>query len=85
MADTTALSPQELGGKPEARLAKKKDAAPVLAGYPALLPPFIGILLASTVIAIIVSTADSFLLALSTTASNDLGRGLTGDATRRAP
>ena len=29
MADTTALSPQELGGKPEARLAKKKDASPL--------------------------------------------------------
>ena len=48
-----------------------------------LLPPFIGILLASTVIAIIVSTADSFLLALSTTASNDLGRGLTSPKKQR--
>ena len=27
MADTAALSPQKLGGKPEARPAKKKDAS----------------------------------------------------------
>lgn len=49
-----------------------------------ILPAFIGILLASTVIAIIVSTADSFLLALSTTASNDLGNGLTSPKKQRA-
>jgi solute:Na+ symporter, SSS family len=42
-----------------------------------LLPPFIGILLASTVVAVIVSTADSFLLACSTTAATDLGGGMT--------
>ena len=48
-----------------------------------ILPAFIGILLASTVIAIIVSTADSFLLALSTTASNDLGNGLTSPKKQR--
>ncbi len=42
-----------------------------------LLPVGIGILLAATVIAIIVSTADSFLLACSTTAATDLGGGMT--------
>ncbi|MEE2776777.1 MAG: sodium:solute symporter family protein [Acidobacteriota bacterium] len=42
-----------------------------------LLPAFIGILLASTVIAVIVSTADSFLLACSTTAATDLAGGMT--------
>jgi len=42
-----------------------------------LLPPFIGILLASTVVAVIISTADSFLLACSTTAATDLGGGMT--------
>lgn len=48
-----------------------------------LLPPFIGILLASTVIAVIVSTADSFLLACSTTAATDLGGGMTTPGRQR--
>jgi Na+/proline symporter len=49
-----------------------------------LLPPFIGILLASTVVAIIVSTADSFLLACSTTAATDLGGGMTTPKRQRS-
>jgi len=38
-------------------------------------PPVIGLLLAATTVAVIVSTADSFLLVCATTASMDLGRG----------
>ena len=40
-------------------------------------PPVVGLLLAATAVAVIVSTADSYLLACSTTASMDLGGGLT--------
>ena len=42
-----------------------------------LMPAVIGTLLASAVVAIIISTADSFLLACSTTAATDLGGGMT--------
>jgi len=40
-------------------------------------PPVVGLLLAATAVAVIVSTADSYLLACSTTVSMDLGSGLT--------
>ena len=40
-------------------------------------PPVVGLLLAATAVAVIVSTADSYLLACSTTASMDLGGGMT--------
>ena len=46
-------------------------------------PPFIGLLLAATAVAVIVSTADSYLLACSTTASMDLGGGLTTPGKQR--
>jgi solute:Na+ symporter, SSS family len=42
-----------------------------------LMPAVIGTLLASAVVAIIISTADSFLLVCSTTAATDLGGGMT--------
>ncbi len=42
-----------------------------------LMPAVIGMALASAVVAVIISTADSFLLACSTTAATDLGGGMT--------
>ncbi len=43
----------------------------------ALFPPVVGILLAATAVAVIVSTADSYLLACATTTATDLGGGMT--------
>lgn len=48
-----------------------------------LLPPVIGIMLAATAVAVIISTADSYLLACSTTAANDLGTGMRSPARQR--
>ena len=42
-----------------------------------LVPTGIGVFIAAAVVAVIVSTADSFLLACSTTAATDLGGGMT--------
>ncbi|MFQ5749727.1 MAG: hypothetical protein ACE5H3_09755, partial [Planctomycetota bacterium] len=39
--------------------------------------PLVGILLAATAVAVIVSTADSYLLACATTTATDLGGGMT--------
>ncbi len=46
-------------------------------------PPVIGLLLAATTVAVIVSTADSYLLVCSTTASMDLGNGGTTPTRQR--
>ena len=46
-------------------------------------PPVIGLLLAATTVAVIVSTADSYLLVCSTTASMDLGKGPTTPTRQR--
>jgi SSS family solute:Na+ symporter len=46
-------------------------------------PPIVGLLLAATIVAVIVSTADSYLLVCSTTASMDLGRGQTTPTRQR--
>ena len=46
-------------------------------------PPLVGLLLAATAVAVIVSTADSYLLVCSTTAAMDLGPGMTTPARQR--
>ncbi|HEX9794664.1 MAG TPA: sodium:solute symporter family protein [Planctomycetota bacterium] len=46
-------------------------------GDASILPPAIGLLILATVVAIIISTADSFLLACSTTAASDFHGGKT--------
>ncbi|MHC5027857.1 MAG: sodium:solute symporter family protein [Planctomycetota bacterium] len=48
-----------------------------------ILPPVVGLLIAATAVAVIVSTADSFLLASSTSLSVDFGRTPPSAATQR--
>ncbi len=49
----------------------------------AVFPPVVGLLLVATTVAVVVSTADSYLLVCATTASMDLGRGTTTPARQR--
>lgn len=49
-----------------------------------LMPPWLGIILVMSVLAVIVTTADSFLLGAATSLSTDFGKGLTSAKRQRA-